>query len=70
MFVHGKMELSLKKSDDFQFEGYVKSNLGSSWKKKIVTYDHINHIISITDPTSLKSKSCNLAYYLYRVSKN
>ena len=26
--------------------------------------------MSITDPSSLKSKTCNLAYYLYRVSKN
>ena len=48
----------------------VKTNSSPLWKKKILTYDRINHILVITDPTSLKAKTCNLTYFLYRLSKN
>ena len=48
----------------------MKSNSGRGWKKKILTFDSINNILSITDPSSLKAKAYNLAYYLYRISKN
>ena len=70
MVVHGKTDYSLPDIEDLQTQAYVKSNSSRGWKKKILTFDSINHILSITDPSSLKSKTFNLAYYLYRISKN
>lgn len=70
MLAHGRTNFLLQNKEDGQLEGYVRLNTDLSWKKRILTYDRINHILSITDPITLSAKTCNLAYYLYRISKN
>lgn len=70
MLMHGKTEFPFKMRQDFEGEAYVCYNNNKTWKHRHFSYDKVTHFLSVTGSQQSTMKQINLAYYLFRQSKN